>query len=143
MRTLLLFLAFSGLTIGSSFSSGAQDEDTPLQEAMSEVNSNLRSFRKALKGDQPDKEVALSKLLGIQAAVQRAKVEVPPSSEGQSAERGRAHTLAFRKDLIGLQKALLDLEVKVLDEKYSEIDVAIRGLLEKKKAGHDKYIEDA
>ena len=143
MRTLILLLAFSGLTLGASLSAAAQDEDTPLQEAMGKLNSSLRTFRKAVKAEAPDKEAALTQVLAMQAALQAAKVEVPESASSLEADAGRVFTTAFRKDLIKVQRALLDLEVQILDEKFSEADVAIRGLLEHKKAGHDKYIEDA
>jgi hypothetical protein len=79
----------------------------------------------------------------MQSAVQAAKVQVPTSAAGMKATEGRILTIAFRKDLIEVQRSLLDLEVQILDEKYSEADLAIRGLLGHKKSGHDKYIEDA
>lgn len=143
MRTLLLLIAFSGLTLGASFATAPQDEDTPLQQAMGKLNSSLRAFRKAVKGDSPNKEVALSEILDMQEAVQAAKVLVPTSAEALEPVEGRALTIEYRKGLIGLQHALLDLEVQILDDKFSGADVAIRGLLELKKSGHDKFIEDA
>ena len=143
MRALILLIAISGLTLGASFSTSVQDEDTPLQEAMGKFNSSLRTFRKAVKGGAPNKEQALAQILTMQGAIQAAKVETPESAAKLDAAKGRAFTVSFRKDLISVQRALLDLEVLILDDKFSAADVAIRGLLEHKKAGHDKYIEDA
>jgi len=143
MRTLLLLLVFSGLTLGAPLTSAVQDEETPLQAAMGQLNSSLRSFRKAVKGTSPNQQVALSHILSMQTAVQTAKVQVPTSAAGLEPTKGRTFTTAFRKDLIEVQRSLLDLEVQILDEKYSEADLAIRGLLGHKKGGHDKYIEDA
>jgi len=146
MRTILLLLALSGLSIGATLTPVGSDDDTPLQESMGKLNSGLRTFRKAIK-TAPEtpakKEEALSELLKMQASIQVAKVQVPEVAAAEDAGAGRAMTLAYRKDLIALQRSLLDLEVLVLDEKYSKVDPAIRKLLEQKKAGHDKYIEDA
>lgn len=126
----------------------ASDDSSPLAEAMSTLNSNFRTFRKAVKGEAPNKELALTALLKMQAATHSAKLETPESAKPQgepanlSPEAARALTRDYRKALISCEKALLDLELLVLDEKYSEVDVALRGVLAMKKAGHDKFIED-
>lgn len=145
MRTLNTFLICTALLVGPTLTTSAQDDGglTPIQESMSDLNSGLRAFRKALKGESPDKEAALSKILGMQAAIQIAKVEKPEMAAGLKPEDGRALTLGYRKDLINLQKELLSLEVLILDDKFKAADGSIRRLLEMKKAGHDKYIEDA
>ena len=148
MRTLTPLLLLSILSISAVLPSAPKDDESPLSEAMSSLNSSLRSFRKAVKGDSPNKELALTQLLKMQAAAHSAKTETPESAKPKglsptlSPEEARALTRDFRKTLISCEKALLDLELLVVDEKYTEVDVAIRGLLEMKKAGHDKFIED-
>ena len=132
MRTLILLLLFSSLTLGASLTTTHQDGETPLQTAMSELNSSLRAFRKATKGEQPDKALALAELMKMQRATHAAKLEVPESAPQQGAE-ARAFTRDYRKALIACQRALLDLEVLVIDEKYDEINQSIRTLLEQKK----------
>lgn len=143
MRSLLLILSLAGLAFGATRSTPPAQDDTPLQESMGQLNSSLRTFRKAMKADAPDKEAALTQILSMQDAMQVAKLQVPDSAKALDAAKGRAFTKAFRKDLILLQRALLDLEVQVLDEDFAGASAAVRGLLEHKKAGHDKYIEDA
>jgi len=130
---------------GATLSTSARGEadDTPLQEAMGDLNSGLRSFRKAIKGESPDKEAALTKILSMQAAIQSSKVETPEKAAGMSAEEGRELTKSYRKDLIALQKELLSLEALIVDDDFKAADGSIRRMLEMKKAGHDKYIEDA
>lgn len=145
MRTLHTFLICTALLLGATLTTYAQDDggDTPLQESMGEMNSGLRAFRKAIKGETPDKEAALTKILGMQAAIQTAKIEKPEKAAGMKPEDGRALTIGYRKDLINLQKELLSLEALILDDDFKAADGSIRRLLEMKKAGHDKYIEDA
>jgi hypothetical protein len=149
MQKSITLLLIATLTLGASIPAlSATDDDSPLAEAMSSLNSSFRTFRKAVKGDAPNKELALTELLKMQAAVHSAKSETPESAKpkGQPAnlspEAARALTRDYRKALISCEKALLDLELLILDEKYSEVDVALRGVLAMKKAGHDKFIED-
>ena len=145
MRIISTVLICSALMLGSTLTTYAQDDDeeTPLTESMSDFNSNLRSFRKALKGEAPDKEAALSKIIAMQAAIQISKLEAPEMAKGMEPEEGRALTISYRKDLIETQKELLSLEALILDEDFKAADGSIRRLLAMKKAGHDKYIEDA
>ena len=145
MRKLTTLLLLSCLCISAALPNGSQVEDSPLAESMSELNSSLRKFRKALKGDSPDQATALAELLKMQSAAHASKLETPDKAKaaGLSAADARSMTTDYRKALISCEKALLDLEVLILDEKFSEVDVAIRGLLEMKKGGHDKFIEDA
>ena len=145
MRKLSTLLLLSCLSVSAALPSSPNPDDSPLVEAMSELNSSLRKFRRAVKAESPDQAVALAELLKMQAAAHASKLETPEKAkaDGLSAADARAMTRDYRKALISCEKALLDLEVLILDEKYSEVDVAIRGLLEIKKGGHDKFIEDA
>ena len=148
MRKLTSLLLLSCLCLSAALPNVTQDDESPLSEAMSSLNSSFRTFRKAVKGESPNKELALAELLKMQAAVHSAKTETPESAKpkGQpptlSPEEARVLTRDYRKMLISCEKALLDLELLVVDEKYTEVDVALRGLLAMKKAGHDKFIED-
>ena len=148
MRKLTSLLLLSCLCLSAALPNVTQDDESPLSEAMSSLNSSFRTFRKAVKGESPNKEVALTELLKMQAAVHSAKLETPECAKPKgkpanlSTEAGRALTRDYRKTLISCEKALLDLEVLILDEKYSDVDVALRGVLAMKKAGHDKFIED-
>jgi hypothetical protein len=145
MRIISTLLLCSIATLCVTLTSSAQDDDaeTPLVESMSELNSSLRSFRKALKGEAPDKEAALTKILSMQAAIQISKLEVPEMASEMESEAGRSLTISYRKDLIETQKELLSLEALILDGDFKAADGSIRRLLQMKKAGHDKYIEDA
>ena len=147
MRKTISLLLIASLTLGAAIPAvSTTDDDTPLVEAMSSLNSSFRTFRKAVKGDAPNKELALTELLKMQAAVHSSKLETPESAKPKnsklSPDAARALTRDYRKTLISCEKALLDLELLILDEKYNEVDVALRGLLAMKKAGHDKFIED-
>ena len=139
---LIIFTCVALMIAGGMNSTAATADDTPLQESMGSLNSGLRSFRRALKGDTPDKEAALNQLISMQAAIQISKVETPEKAAGLSAEDGRELTKSYRKDLIELQRELLKLEVLIIDEDYKAADGSIRRLMEMKKAGHDKYMED-
>ena len=144
MRNPLIIFAIAALMIGGGLSApAASSDDTPLQESMGALNSGLRSFRRALKADSPDKEAALRQVIAMQAATHTSKLETPEKAAALSTEEGRELTKGYRKDLIEMQQELLKLEVLILDEDYKAADGSIRRLMEMKKAGHDKYIEDA
>jgi Sec-independent protein translocase protein TatA len=142
MRTLIALSLITCLSLSAAQPASTNFDDSPLAEAMSSLNSSMRSFRKAVKGDAPDQKLALAELMKMQAAVQSAKTEVPEIVSGLDAKKAAAKTADYRKTLISCQRALLDLEVLVVDKKFSEVDLAIRGLLSMKKAGHDAFIED-
>ena len=142
MRTLIALSLITCLSLSAAQPASTNFDDSPLAEAMSSLNSSMRSFRKAVKGDAPDQKLALAELMKMQAAVQSAKTEVPEIVYGLDAKKAAAKTADYRKTLISCQRALLDLEVLVVDKKFSEVDLAIRGLLSMKKAGHDAFIED-
>jgi len=142
MRTLIALSLITCLSLSAAQPASTNFDDSPLAEAMSSLNSSMRSFRKAVKGDAPDQKLALAELMKMQAAVQSAKTEVPEIVNGLDAKKAAAKTADYRKTLISCQRALLDLEVLVVDKKFSEVDLAIRGLLSMKKAGHDAFIED-
>lgn len=148
MRKLTSVLILSCLSLSAVLPNTTLDDESPLSEAMSSLNSSLRSFRKAVKGESPNKELALTELLKMQAAAHSAKTETPESAKPKgkpptlSAEEARGLAREYRKTLINCEKALLDLELLIIDEKYAQVDVALRGVLAMKKAGHDKFIED-
>ena len=143
MRTLISISLIACLSLSAAQPASTSSDDlSPLAEAMSSLNSSMRSFRKAVKGEAPDQKLALAELMKMQAAVQSAKTEVPEIANGLDAKKAAAKTADYRKTLISCQQALLDLEVLVVDKKFSEVDLAIRGLLSMKKAGHDAFIED-
>jgi len=142
-KTLITLTCAALITAGGINTSAAHVDDTPLQESMGSLNSGLRSFRKALKAESPDKEAILRQVIAMQAAVQASKLETPEKAGSLPAEAGRDLTKSYRKDLIELQHELLRLEALILDEEYKAADESIRNLMAMKKAGHDKYIEDA
>jgi len=144
MRTSITLLSCVTLAFSVGITASAKPvDDTPLQESMGSLNSGLRSFRKALKAETPDQEAALAQIVAMQSATQISKVQVPVKAESMSAEDGRALTKGYRMDLIELQRELLKLELLILEEDYKAADGSIRRLMEMKKAGHDKYMEDA
>ena len=81
MRKLTPLLLLSCLCLSAALPNVTQDDESPLSEAMSSLNSSFRTFRKAVKGESPNKELALAELLKMQAAVHSAKTETPESAK--------------------------------------------------------------
>lgn len=119
-----------------------KDEDTPLEKAMQSMQSAQKRLEKAL--DKKDLAAALPLVVDMERAAMAAKTETPPKSEELADAKKKAEFVAaFRKQLIGLQKALCDVEAAMVDGK---IDDAARlyesGVKPLKKDGHAKFKGD-
>jgi hypothetical protein len=119
----------------------AHDAETQLAGAMEELEDALRSLRKSLR-DEAQSPASLESVLIIQNAVSRAKVEEPVMAATLPAEERPAFVLAFRKELIGMSRLLLDLEELILDNKLEEAGELLKKIRDLEDNGHERFTED-
>lgn len=117
-------------------------EDGGLEGAMQALNGGMKRLGKAL--DKPDLDAVAKTAVEMQKAALAAKVETPHTAgEISDAKEKAAFVVGFRKQIIALERALLDLEMAALDGKGDDAKKIYNDTLGAlKKAGHDKYKKD-
>jgi len=144
----LSFLAVAALAsaplILSSFASpqptiATTTVDGTLESSMQVLQGSTKKLDKALeKGDMP---AVLTIVLEMQKGVHDGKLETPEKAGAiTDAKEKAAFVLGFRKQMITLEKALLDLEVAALDGKAEDAKKIFNETIKPmKKEGHGKY----
>ena len=114
-------------------------EDGGLDGAMQALNGGMKRMNKAF--EKSDLEAVLKTAVDMQQAVLTAKTGTPEKAATLAdAKEKAAFVLGFRKQLITLQKALLDLEIAALDGKTDEAKkIFSETIAPMKKEGHSKY----
>lgn len=110
-----------------------------LDQSMQILQSGQQKLGKAL--DKKDVATVLAQVVEMQKAAQEAKLDTPPKAgEYKEADKKAAFVNGFRKQMIALQKDLLDLEAAAvdgdLDEAKKIFDERVKAA---KKSGHDQY----
>lgn len=119
-----------------------EEKENPLEQAMESMQGAEKRLGKALK--EKDLAAALPLVVEMERAAQAAKVETPPKAdEIVDAKQKAAFIAGFRKQVIGLQKALCDLEVAAIDGKADDASRIFETVIKPaKKEGHAKYKGD-
>ncbi len=114
-------------------------EGGALEDSMQILQGDTKKLDKAL--EKGDMETVVKLALEMQKAVWEGKVKVPEKAEAiTDAKEKAAFVLGFRKQLIQLEKALLDLEVAGLDGKADEAKKIYNETIKPmKKEGHARY----
>lgn len=114
-------------------------EEGGLDTAMQAINGAVKRMNKAL--EKPDLEAVAKTAVEMQKAVLAAKVETPEKAAAQTDAKAKAaFVLGFRKQMITLERALLDLETAALDGKAEDAKkIFNETILPMKKEGHGKY----
>lgn len=114
-------------------------EGPRLEDSMQTLQGGTKRLEKAL--DKSDMDAALKITLELQKAVYDAKTQVPEKAATISDAKEKAEfVLGFRKQLIAMEKALLDLEIAALDGKADEAKKILNETIKPmKKEGHARY----
>lgn len=114
-------------------------ESGDLESSMQMLQSSTKRLDKAL--EKGEMEAVLKTTLDMQRAVQDAKTQTPDKAGTiTDAKEKAAFVLGFRKQLISLERSLLDLELAALDGKTDEAKKIFNDTIKPmKKDGHAKY----
>lgn len=134
--------AIGGATNDRLASEAIDDDDGPsnpkLHDEMEKLRSALRKLRRALRADD-QKAAALQALVEAQLSVHRSKVMAPVSLEGKSdADKAQGMT-AYRQQMIGVARQLLDCESRLLAGDLAGARKVREQLKKLEKAGHEKF----
>ena len=113
-------------------------EDTPLHTAMESINKSYKKLRTQIT-DAGKNEDSLKLLLDMQKNVLAAKGEVPVTAEKVAAADKPKFIQGYRTEMNGLLTHLIKIETAVLEGKNSDAEKLVAGLMDIKKAGHDKF----
>ncbi|MBI5362939.1 MAG: hypothetical protein HZA53_07145 [Planctomycetes bacterium] len=113
-----------------------------LGTAMQTLQAGQQKIGKAL--DKKDFATVLAQTLEMEKAVQEAKLDTPPTAGAvKEPDKKKEFVAGFRKQMIELQKALLDLEAAAVGENVDEAKKVFDERLKSiKKDGHGKYKGD-
>lgn len=110
-----------------------------LEDSMQMLQGDTKKLDKAI--DKGDMDAVAKLAVDMQKAVWDAKTKTPEKAEAiTDAKEKAAFVLGFRKQLILLEKALLDLEVAGLDGKADDAKKIFNETIKPmKKEGHSRY----
>lgn len=140
--TALVLVSAAAVAPEAIAKSPASIADGKLDAAMQTLQSGQQKIGRAL--DKKEFEIVLAQVVEMERAILDAKLEKPHTADAvKEADKKKEFLAGYRKQLIELQKALLDLEIAALDGKLDEAKKVFEERIKAvKKAGHDKYKGD-
>lgn len=116
----------------------AAEEQTKLEEQMEAMDDAFKGFRRetdAVKGATQAREA--------QQAALKSAAEIPKTLKALPEGPEKAKALAeYRKMMGKLFVTFCEVEEAFLNGKMDEVAKIVDAIKEKKKAGHDKFVED-
>ena len=118
----------------------ADDDETPLGEAMEQSGKALKSLRKMDKGDWAGgAKAARTSADGMRKGMEFIPALVKEMPDGKK----KVKAVADYRRMMGLvYAALCELELAFLDEDQAKVDAAMTKIKAIKKEGHKKYEDD-
>jgi hypothetical protein len=134
-------IAFATAPSNAQHQEGKADshEEGGLDSAMQAINGAVKRMNKAL--EKGDLDAIAKTAVDMQKAVLAAKTQTPEKAGAQSDAKAKAaFVLGFRKQMIAMERALLDVETAALDGKAEDAKkIFNETILPMKKEGHGKY----
>ncbi|MEM9800618.1 MAG: hypothetical protein AAGA20_09845 [Planctomycetota bacterium] len=117
-----------------------EEEHDALHESMEVLQGGMRTLRKALSKPE-QKETAIALCREMQAAALVGFAHVPEPVEPLEGTALLEHSVDFRRRMLEVCTALIDLEVALDKEDADAAKTLYRALGKQKSDGHDLYIE--
>lgn len=135
----LITLASAPLMLSAMQHEPKPGESAGLGDAMQVLQSDTKKLDKAF--DKGDLEAVARLAVEMEKAVWDAKTQTPEKADSISdAKEKAAFVVGFRKQLIQLEKALLDMETAALDGKAEDAKKLYNETIKPmKKEGHARY----
>jgi len=116
-----------------------EDEDeSPIVAEMEMINDHYRTLRRQARRNRYD-EATVGMVAEMQAAALSAMhMDVPKADDLPDAAR-QAMTIDFRRDMAVFVKALLDVEIALLEDRNEDAGKLITNLGSMKSDGHKKF----
>ena len=119
------------------------DEDTPLEEQMGVVGKSLKTIGRALKKDALDYDEAAKLVDKAIAALKKSTGLTPKMLEKMPAGAEKDKMLADYKERMKKTMEGMDaLKKQIAAKDNAKIQEALDGLVDMKKSGHKKFIEE-
>lgn len=112
------------------------DEPTPIQAAMGQMQGSQRAMRRLIKDPGANKAALLKATGSIQEAAIRAYDLAPPAPEGTDEHVWR---IGFKREVLRTMDAALACELATHQGDAEALGSAYQALGASKKAGHDTY----
>lgn len=136
--------AAAALALAISFDAAGFDEgeqETPLHQNMERIERGLKKLRRDLK-DATKNTTSLETVLEMQDAASKCKLITPPITEKQPEAERAAFARDYRKQMIGVEKDLRDLEIALLDGDTAKAQELFKKVSDSEDTGHEKFTED-
>jgi len=118
---------------------GGGGTPSKLGDVMHEIDATVKSLAKAVDA-KGSLEASLPDVAKLQKLVLDAKAELPPSlAEITDAKAHKKALLAYKSQMLDLERACLDLEAAMLVDDPKKSDKALRELEKLKGAGHSEF----
>jgi soluble cytochrome b562 len=115
---------------------GTGTDFADVEQAMKALNAGMRALKNSLD-DASKKTDNLTTVTRMQHAAVFSKNRKPDHLKG-----GDASLDAYRKTLIDLTRALLDLETQILEGKAADAKATLAKLSEMQDKGHEQFIDE-
>jgi soluble cytochrome b562 len=116
-------------------------EESPLHQEMERIENGLKRIRRDAK-DAAKNATTLETVLEMQDAAGKSKLMIPPITEKQPEAERAAFARDYRKQMIEVEKTLLDLELALLDGDQEKAQALIKKVSDAEDSGHEKFTED-
>ncbi len=118
----------------------AAEDDTPLADLMLEAQGTLKKLRRSVrKEDKRDESLELTdQLLKVTLA---SRLLAPPMIEKVPEAEKAAFVTAYRKMMLDVARATLDLETAVLDGDLEKAQELYKKIADMEDPGHEKFTE--
>lgn len=144
MRTLcVLLIAATALFVAmalapSPVAAEEAAEASPLHKQMEILQEAVKQLRRQVK-DPARNPQSLELVVQMQTSVILAKTYVPPLAQTLAEEKRPEFLMGYRKKMIELADALLELELALLDGKNAQAEELLKKSLELRFKGHQQY----